>query len=89
MQKQEIIIAENNIEDTILRLSNIINFQKAWLDKISDTPVLCEVFYSQGEPAIWLKSSYVKDAILKQTSDLEAQRAAAIHQLDELVFGKK
>lgn len=88
MQNNKKTEAENQLAATISRLHNSILFQSAHLKKIAANPVLCEVIYKKGEPAIWLKSTYIASAISEQIKDLEAQRLAASIELDELVFGK-
>lgn len=88
MQNNKKSEAENQLEATIGRLNNTIFFQTAHLKKIAANHALCEVIYKKGEPAIWLKSTYIASAISEQIKDLEAQRAAALLELDKLVFGK-
>ena len=88
MQNNKKSEAENQLEATIGRLNNTIFFQTAHLEKISANPALCEVIYKKGEPAIWLKSTYIASAISAQINDLEAQRAAALLELDKLVFSE-
>lgn len=78
---------QNELQSTITRLNNTILFQSAHLKKIAANPVLCEVVYKKGEPAIWLKSTYIQTAIQAQIQDLKGQRLAALIELDELVFG--
>ena len=88
MQNNKKTEAQNQLEATVRRLNNTILFQSAHLRKIAASPALCEVVYKKGEPAIWLKSTYIESAISAQIKDLEAQRLAASIELDELVFGK-
>ena len=88
MQNNKKSEAQYQLEATISRLNNTILFQSDHLQKIAASPVLCVVTYKKGEPAIWLHSSYIEVAISEQIRNLEAQRAAALLELDELVFGK-
>lgn len=81
-------LRQHELKSTISRLNNTILFQTAHLKKIAASPALCEVIYKKGEPAIWLKSTYIASAISAQINDLEAQRAAALLELDKLVFSK-
>ena len=88
MQNNKKSEAQNQLEATVRRLNNTILFQSAHLRKITAGPALCEVVYKKGEPAVWLHSSYVEVAISEQIRNLQGQLAAALLELDELVFGK-